>query len=224
MAMQTWRRLPHRWIEDGGLAAFRWARGEGANNTAALMLLAVIVHHVDAETGLARLTYNSLNHLTGLSRAKISGGLTVLATRNIIERPAPDSSEIKLLNTNAPTWAKFPARSLYNTRGSVEILMNFTLRRRVELDSLKLWFLFCARRNIHSNLVNISYEKITAYCGLDRPRIRDAISFLIHHGVLVVEKVKGLADDTVSNAYRLRHIQPYVHSGTSVAIDNPTPF
>ena len=58
MAMQMWRRLPHHWIEAGGLRDFQWRDGAGADNAAALMLLAGLVHHADPETGRVRMTYD----------------------------------------------------------------------------------------------------------------------------------------------------------------------
>lgn len=61
-------RLPSRWITDGGLKAFKWSARDGANSTAALLVLAVIVHHAD-QAGLATLTYDQLTMATGISRS-----------------------------------------------------------------------------------------------------------------------------------------------------------
>ena len=37
--LPKWVRLPSEWINDGGLKIFRWERGIGADNIAALMAL-----------------------------------------------------------------------------------------------------------------------------------------------------------------------------------------
>ena len=58
-SLPPWTKLPSRWIEDGGLEAFRWTQGKGADNLAALMGLTVISHHVDPDSGVARLTYDA---------------------------------------------------------------------------------------------------------------------------------------------------------------------
>jgi hypothetical protein len=74
MSMRDWVRLPTGWIRDHGLTEFRWAGPDKADHTAALMVLAVIAHHADDQSGIARRTYDQLGAATGLSRAKISGG------------------------------------------------------------------------------------------------------------------------------------------------------
>jgi len=70
--LPLWVKLPNAWIEDNGLCDFRWGRGEGPNNIAALMVLTAISHHIDAVTGIARLTYDELCEMTSLSRATVS--------------------------------------------------------------------------------------------------------------------------------------------------------
>lgn len=225
MGMQMWRRLPHQWIENGGLREFTWRDGAGADNAAALMLLAALIHHADVETGYARLTYDRWQHLTGLSRAKVSRGLSILAGRGIIHRPNPRRSEVQLVNFDAPTWAKFPARPLYGSSGEIKFFHKLTLRGRVQLDLLKIWFLFCSRRNKSTYEVNLTYDKIESYSGIDRPRIADAISLGVHYQLIVVERSFDAAIGRVSNSYRVRYVDPYVHAGTAPRIETPeVPF
>lgn len=223
MRMQLWRRLPHQWIEAGGLRALRWRDGMGSSYAAALMVLAVIVHRVDQDTGRTRLTYPELHEVTGLSRAKISAGLTALVDLGIITRPNRGRSEVHLLDFDAPTFAKFPAIGLYDARGRIEFFQRITLRSRVELDMLKLWFLFCSRRNWSTNIVDITYDTIERYSGIDRPSIRDAISLGIHHGLIVNERTEDLLSGRVRQAYRVRHIEPYRHAATTAVPEPVTP-
>jgi hypothetical protein len=55
-----WVMMPSQWIADGGLKHFVWGPEIGANNVAALMAFAPILHHADRESGITRLTYNDL--------------------------------------------------------------------------------------------------------------------------------------------------------------------
>lgn len=214
MGMQMWRRMPHQWIEHGGLRSFSWRDGAGADNAAALMLLAALIHQADADTGCTRLTYDQWQHMTGLSRAKVARGLSILSDREIINRTNPNRSEVQLANFDAPSWAKFPARPLYNPRGEIVFFHKLTLRGRVQLDLLKLWFLFCSRRNRNTNEVDITYDTIEYYSGIDRPRIADAISLGLHYQLIVVEKSFDIFTERASSSYRVRYIEPYKHAGT----------
>src|SRR4051812_23612968 len=82
--MQAFTKLPSAWIENEGLKAFRWANG-GSDNIAALMTLAVIAHHIDAATGIAHLRYDELSDMASIARAKVSAGLKLLASQDIVE-------------------------------------------------------------------------------------------------------------------------------------------
>jgi len=56
MKLPQFTKLPVAWINEGGLKLFRWD-SEGSDNLAALMMLTVIVNHIEAESGVARVTY-----------------------------------------------------------------------------------------------------------------------------------------------------------------------
>src|SRR3954454_20409578 len=115
MAMRAWGRLPSRWIEDGGLEFLDWTATtpSGADKTAALMVLAPLAHHAN-EGGLAKRSYDQIALATGLSRAKVSAGLSVLAELDVIEREPNGRSTFLLNNYSlAGGWSKFPAQRLY---------------------------------------------------------------------------------------------------------------
>jgi len=81
MANSSWMRLPSRWIDHHGLTQLAWHHGGGgSDNTAALMALTVIAHENRQRTGIARVTYDRICNLTGLSRAKLANGLDILRT------------------------------------------------------------------------------------------------------------------------------------------------
>jgi Helix-turn-helix domain len=99
--------------------------------------------------------------------------------------------------------------------GRIAMFQDFNLRKPAELNALKLYYLFAARRGEDTNLANISYDTIAEYSGLDRNRIKTAISFLAAEGVVHVEHVSSSKSQYgISNGYRLAHIQPRFHMGT----------
>lgn len=216
MKMREWVRFPSKWIEDGGLKQLQWTNSEvsGSNNVAALMVLAPIAHHADDE-GMAVCTYDCLALATGLSRAKVSAGLTVLEKLQVIDRAPSGRSTFRLLNySEAGGWSKLPARGLYGA-GRIIGFEHFHLRTMNELHALKLYYLFARRRSNSTNMAHISYDKIEAYTGIARPRIRKAISFLASVGMVHVEHIPSRANERgTANAYRLPFIDPYVHLGT----------
>lgn len=214
--MQNWVRLPTGWVEDGGLKGLRWAEGEGASNAAALLAPIAIAQHADQETGLARLTYDDLGEATHLSRAKLSDGLDVLGGRGLILRQPDGRSSYALTDFDTERgWGKLPARGLYGEGRSMGSFRDFTLRKPAELNALKLYLLFVARRNRETNMADLSYDKIVSYSGVARERIKAALNVLAANGLVHIEHVPSTTNDFGSaNAYRLAHLESRVHMGT----------
>jgi hypothetical protein len=99
MELQEWVRLPSAWIQQSGLRELQWGRdGRGSENVAALIALTAIAHHANTEGGIARLKYDELCTITGLSRAKLSNGLDVLERIKVVERTPQGRSTYKLTN------------------------------------------------------------------------------------------------------------------------------
>src|SRR4051812_2316380 len=98
--LPQWVKLPTAWIESKQLTEFKWGRGEGANNLAALMSLTVISHRADPESGVARLTYDEICDMTMLSRAKVSAGIKVLERHSLIVRTPDRRSSYGLAGYN----------------------------------------------------------------------------------------------------------------------------
>lgn len=207
-------KLPNQWIEDKGLYAFSW-KDHGSDNLAALMILAVIAHHADAETGIAHLTYSELSEKASLSRAKISAGLSILATRQLITREVQGQSSVGLSNYDPQkNWAMLPASGLYHN-GEVDAFRAFRLRRRSELDAMKLYFLFASRRARALNMAMLAYDKIHLYSGVSPNFIRNAISVLSANGLIYVEHLSSDKNEyATSNGYRLAYLEPRQHMGT----------
>jgi hypothetical protein len=216
MVIRPWVRLPSEWIDNHGLAQLSWkSGGEGADNTAALMVLTTIAHAADQERGEARLTYDDICAVTGLSRAKIANGLAILKRIAVIEDGASRSMH-RLANYAAGHhWAMLPAKSMYSPAGRINAFTGLQLRRTVELDALKLFFLFVARRTRNTNLANIGYDKIELYTTIGRNRIKTATSFLTALSLIYVECVPSTTNERgVANAYRILGLDSYNHLGT----------
>jgi hypothetical protein len=132
-------------------------------------------------------------------------------------RPGPQKARSTyMLSDYNPSagWAKFPAKSMYSA-DRIVAFDEFRLRKVVELDALKLFFLFVARRGRDTNLANIGYDKIEGYTSIRRVRIKSAISFLASLSLVYVEHVPSRSNDYgISNAYRVVGIESFKHMGT----------
>ena len=218
--MQQWVRLPSAWIEGGGLRAFRWKGEHGGQEISALLLLAVIAHHTEGTTGIAKLTYDDLGEAAGISRAMISAGLELLEKRSLIERGVAGRGTYGLANFNpAAGWAKLPAKGLYSG-GVVNAFQHLSLRNKNELAALKLYFLFAAFRDNESNYAQISYEKITERTAINREMIRPGLSVLAAAGLVHIDNAPSSSllrggSQITFNRYRLTHLDSYRHAGTS---------
>lgn len=225
-----WVALPTAWIEAGGLKRFKW-KTAGGHRVAALMVLMVIAHHADQEDGVARVTYDAMSEATGLSRVVVSAALTLLIKKGMIRRPEGGGrSALQLVEFDRKVagWGKLPFRGLYSGR-TIPAFAAFRLRSIAELDALKIYLLFVARRNNQTNYVNITYDGIEERTGIARERIRSALTLLAAGNLVHIDHVKSTTNDWgLANAYRLVHLDPYRHMGTtgrsSEAIDFADPF
>jgi DNA-binding transcriptional ArsR family regulator len=187
------------------------------------LALIALAHDADQETGLAQVTYDALCLALGISRPMLSAGLKLLAARGIVLRsPEIGQSGYQLADYDLfGGWAKLPSRQLY--QGEVMPVFNgFTLRNANQLNALKLYLLFAARRDRNTNQAHITYDDIERLSGVDRPRIRAALSVLTSQGLVHVDRFTSQFHERgVANAYRLAHIDPYRHPGTS---GRPDPY
>ncbi|WP_234842818.1 hypothetical protein [Sinorhizobium meliloti] len=215
--MRKWVPLPTLWIEEHGLKDFAWADGgEGADTIASLICLMLIAHHTDA-FGLARLTYDKVGTIAGLSRAKICNGLEILERKGLVIK-SDQRSVLRLarLDTTSRGWGMLPAKGLYTATGRVTFFRRLHLRSRTELDALKLYLLFVARRDVTRNVVDLSYDKIKEYSGINRKKIPDALTILAVNGLIRSERQRSdINDYATANSYRLSFLDAYRHGGTT---------
>lgn len=215
MERRDWVRLPTNWVREGGLVEFRASRGHLANETAALMNLVAIAHLADGQTGVARATYDDLVSITGCSREKVARARQILGERKLIDFGLGGSwCRLEDYQPDAGGWAKLPCKKLY-LESRIEVFSEFFLRKRIELDALKLYFLFLTFRDNYENLAVIGYDKIEEYTGISRKYIRSGVSFLVNLGLIHVEKVDNdLLMGNSKNHYRIIGIDSYNHRGT----------
>lgn len=186
---QHWVKLPTAWIQSGGLTKFKWAKSVGSDNVAALMLLLVISHHVERERGFATMSYDEMSSWTGLSRAKVAAGIRCLRAHNLIKSVDDQRGRYRLVGYDETSgWAQVPARGLY-VGERILAFSGFHLRRKAELDALKLYLLFAARRNNGSNVAIIGNAKIEEQAGITRNDIKTAQSLLAAAGLIHVEHI-----------------------------------
>ena len=224
-----WVRLPTAWVQAGGLKTFRWIDGQGADNLAALIVLIAIAQRADQLNGSARVTYSQIGLATGLSRALISKGFQTLVARGLVVRD--ETGRTTTLANFDPTsgWGKLPASGLYDRQGTMPSFSEMQLRSHTELNAAKIYLLLIARRSNDTNLASISYDKIVDYTGIDRSRIKSALSMAVLSGLIHVERFHSTANLLgVSSAYRISHIDTSIHMGTRgrgiTEVDFDTPF
>lgn len=215
MKLLPWVSLPTEWIIDGGLTDFKWAPPNRSDNLAALMVLMVIAHHTERETGEAKITYDGIADATGLSRSKIAAGLRLLEDREIIVANCNGQSTYKLEGYDLTQgWGKLPAAGLYSG-GRIIAFDEFKLRNKAELDAIKLYLLFVALRDGKRNIAQVSYDKISDYLDIDRTSIRRGLTVLAANGLVHIEHLQSWEyEGRSSNGYRLAHLDSYRHAGT----------
>lgn len=214
MPRRDWVRCPTDWVrEKRGLREFTFIGDGGAHHTAALMCLTAILHAADQDSGIARLTYDQLEQITGRCGTLIAEGLRVLSEQGLI-RPAGKRSTYALRGFAPAGWGKFPFKSLYKG-DTIDFFDDCRLRSRTELDALKLLFLFVALRSEDTNLAKVSYDKINDYTGISRENIKRGTSLLATHGIVFTEHAASEVNEYgVANVYRIRGIDSRRHRGT----------
>lgn len=227
--MKEFVKMPTGWItspESGVLQKFRWKGEDKSDYIAALILYIVICHHVnDVSTaefptlGCAQISYSKFLEATGLSRPKISGGLKKLEEFNLVNIDRKGKTSIyKIVNYDRnQKWAKLPLKYLCNSDNeykNIRVFREFSLRSKVELNAIKIYLLLIAFRNRETNLAIISYESISRYTSVDENEIKRALSFLVIHDLITVDKAHHIAVSIkTNNLYGIKGIRSNRHIG-----------
>lgn len=233
--MKEWSRMPSYWLRDQDhlpLASMKWIGNKKADQIAALMIYIILVHHANdeitnnkPETGLCSLTYTELSEISGLSRAKISGGIAILIQFGVIAQIGKGRNNIyRIENYVARSgWAKLPARGLYSkSQEKIHAFHKFNLRSKNELSAMKIYLLIVALRNNSTNYAQVGYDRISEYTGIHRNEIKSAISLLINLGLLQVDSGNSdINQFSTVNMYRLCYLEAYKHRGTTTRALDP---
>lgn len=226
--MKEWVRMPSYWLRsepDPLLASLHWIGPSRSDHIAALMLYMVLVHHANDQpttqfesVGWAAMTYSEISDITGLSRAKIAGGLRILAELDAIEISAVGRRNLYHVNGfGEPSgWAKLPARGLYSRDlRRIPAFHALKLRSRVELHALKAYLMIVALRNNKTNYAIVSYERLGEYTGIARNDIKPALSLLVTQALIYVDQGDAAVNTfSTMNMYRPRYLDTYRHRGT----------
>lgn len=221
--------MPSYWLRDEqqpSLPEMKWVGTQKSDQIAALMIYVVLVHNAsdkpsagNPEVGISRLTYTEIGEITGLSRAKISGGLKILLELQVISSIGLGRNNVyKIVNFEAHGgWAKLPAKGLYSKDyRKIEAFHKLHLRSKNELNALKLYLTIVALRNNATNYAQVGYEKLAGYTGVHRNEIKSALSLLINLELIQVDSATSETNQFATvNMYRLCHLEPYKHKGTT---------
>lgn len=218
-----WVRIPTWWIlsEQTNLLPSFSFQDKGRSIAALMIYIAMAVRAQQQSTeefvgGTARLTYDDLGNSTGISRALISTGIKKLVELGLITALNYRKQNVYVLvNHMEAPWAKLPKKHLYQgeTTGEIGVFTKyFNLRSRVELNALKLYLLLLAFRDNRSNVAFITHPKIYEYSQIPRNSIRQAISFLVAHDLIGMDKVLTEDGKARVNRYEIRGLS-HLHAG-----------
>lgn len=227
--MESWVKLDTSWVRDeknSYLKSLKWdVGGENSYNTASLMVLVAIATNTsfrrtyrNPEIGKVALSYTDLTTITSLSRKLVSEGLKKLISAGLIEKTTEKKMNRYAIPkvSNETGWGKLPASAIYDDRlERIKAFRYFKLRKKIELNALKLYFLIVAQRDSASNSAKMTYETIMKYTGIHRSEINPAISLLVSTELIRVIKVESEGNKRyLANTYRLVGIDSYKHEGS----------
>lgn len=228
--IQQWTKMPSGWTreENGTLRLMKWGGSSPSDQIAALMLYIVLCSFArvrdsasDLEVGGCTLTYDRLSHCTGLSRAKVSGGLKLLEGYGLISKSIRNGKSYFVVSNfgSDSGWAKLPVKGVFTADGVHRFFTQLHLRKKVELNALKLYLIILAFRDNRTCSTSIGYEKISLYTGIPRGEICPAISLLVANDMIRVDRIESISDSkNLSNQYRIRHLDNYIHNGNQLNV------
>lgn len=206
-SQSRWSRLPTPWIRDGGLKHFTGRSRLGASVAALKILVAILLsaENNSATTagpnqGSASLSYDELMDLTGLSRASVAAGVKHLVGAELVTVRAEGRGQKNryVLKDYGPNdhYTKLANNALYRhpNMTRISVLCELSTRSEADMNALKLYLLLCATVDRRRGDAMISYERINEQAGIPEAKIRQAISVLIEHRLIDVDREKATPD------------------------------
>lgn len=168
------------------LKEMRWQRQgstSAAQDVAALMVYVVLLFIRQKQ--VADITYDQLQHATGLSRSLICQGLKRLESVELI-LCSGSKQKRQYVFPSPPAdsrWFKLPCRAVMTDDGVVAF-KTFTLRSKHELNALKMYLYLANVRDRKTLYTEASYETIYKRLAIPERDIRRAINVLNTSGLL----------------------------------------
>jgi hypothetical protein len=193
MSTSDWKKIPSERAKHLVGVLNKWDAHRDfttTTGTAALMLYVALnfmaedaPEEENSVFSIARVTYDGLEEATGLSRASIAKGLSLLEKSDVIRRSGSNRSRVYFIFGDKKQWFKLPCKAIISGE-RITPFNYFNLRTRVELDALKLYFCLGINRSNFSAYSMTSYEKFHEMTRIDRNQIHIAISFLLNSKLL----------------------------------------
>lgn len=204
--------MPTEWIDDGTIGTFQWNQ-DRSTGTAALIIFFTLCHYaalyasnpfIDAVMA-TRLTYDDINHLTGLSRKLISKGLSRLEAAGMISRLDDSSGRYAISGLDSgQRWAKLPCRALLSpAKTSFHPFLSFTLRSLHELNAMKLYLYYVGIRDRKHPYSASKYETICRRVIVSERHIPGANALLVATGLL--SRIERRVDGDEDQPYGANH-------------------
>lgn len=217
--VKEWGQAPIWWIRDGLIKDLKWKTddlGRGAAKISALKIYLAIValgdvkqHEITAVDGgvsiaeqyVARLTYSRLTEVAGLSRKLISEGLSVLKTLGLVHVEVMGRSQsYSLIGFKSTEWTKVPIRALWDKEKEIiKPLNKFSMRNKIELYALKMYFYLLSIRTNTSSSSCVSFETISKQTGIPERDIPRTYTYL--SGVNMLSYVDKNRQEQLANVY-----------------------
>ncbi|WP_369988848.1 hypothetical protein [Pseudomonas xanthosomatis] len=184
-------RLPIKWIQGGGVAAFDNRVGEEArsrtqqnSSITALRLFISLCMLANYHTGQVRTTYPKLIALSGMSRPIVARSLKRLVEEGLlekVEKPIREGTLLQLAGWEDSFHGKLPKSSLYDGSKTQLLVLHQFEYSALSLYALKVFLVICAfRSSKNSNIATINYSTISRLAGVPIHQIPSSLNRLYH--------------------------------------------
>jgi len=191
MKLFGFRQLPTWWVRDEtALKRFKGGRWSGCS-IAALKTLLAINSLCDMAGYSARVSYQGLMTITGLSKPMIARGIKALEANSLVSVNRGGYINDYSLTCSATDqgWAKVPCIKVQ------ECLSGLPNRGEATLAALKIYVYLLSIRPNNEKEVSVSYSKIRASTGIQQEWVRPGLDLLFSNRLIHVRRVEGFIPD-----------------------------
>lgn len=192
--------LPNKWIRENKLCDIYAAKsGESIATLKCLLALNLCMDFSSKET--PDVSYSKLEDLTGLSRPMIAKGINTLISKGIVkiekESSGRKARSYKFVTEDA-WWSKVPRNKIYI------FIKELNNRGISSLSALKIYLVLLTFRDYKSGIVNLGYEKIRGYTGLQSKDIKSGLQILYEYKLIyITQEVDDSTRKYKSNSYTI---------------------